>query len=63
MAYYPDVCTHCAQHVGTCERLLADCGHLLNPEQYDDPPCEQCDRCQDCCQCSDNEFKAALPGE
>jgi hypothetical protein len=63
MAYNPDTCTHCAQHVDACECLLADCGHLLNPDQDDDPPCEQCERCQDCCQCPDNDFKAGVRGE
>jgi hypothetical protein len=43
MACDPDICSHCAQHVYACECFLAACGHLLNYEQDDDPPCEQCD--------------------
>ncbi len=38
MAYDPNVCTHCAQHVDACECVLAACGHLLSPEQDDAPP-------------------------
>ena len=61
MALIP--CRHCEGLGAACVGIEAACGHLSSPEMDDAPPCEICNRCQGCCACLANDFRAGLRGE